>query len=338
MHGSQRGEGQVEPGLPIVDLEGLAASEPARRSIAGALDRAFRDVGFCYVVNAGIDTRLVDAVMAASRSFHGLPLEEKQSVAINAFHRGYMAMSSSLIRTSSVARVTRPNLSESFMVMHEVAADDPAHGQPLQGPNQWPGSLPGFRGVVLEYLDAMTDMARRFTRLIALALRLQETHLDAHFERPTVWLRLLHYPPLPPEAPADQYGAAPHTDYGFLTFLAQDSTGGLEVRRRDGRWIAAPPIPGAFVVNVADMLARWTNGIWVSTAHRVRNVSGTDRYSLPFFWDPSMDSTIECLSTCLSPGEVPRHPPVHFGAYVMERLNRNYDYRKGGPRTDAHRQ
>lgn len=92
--------------------------------------------------------------------------------------------------------------------------------------------------------------------------------------------------------------------------------------------MAPPPLPDTFVVNVADMLARWSNDRWLSTPHRVRNLSGGDRYSIPLFWDSSMDSVIECLPTCVRAGQTPRHPPVRFGDYVMERLNRNYDYRR----------
>ena len=253
----------------------------ARRTIAAALDDAFRRTGFCYIAATGIDRALVEAAFDASRRFHALPAPAKQAIAINEFHRGYIAPKSSVIRSSSVARVTRPNLSESFMAMHEIDPDDDAFGRPLQGPNQWPAGLPGFRETVIAYRDAMSVFARRFNRLLALALDLPATFFDPHFERPTAWLRLVHYPPEPPATPPDQYGAAPHTDYGFITFLAQDGLGGLEVRTQDGGWIPAPPIPDTFVVNVADMLARWSNDRWTSTPHRVRNRSGRDRYSDP---------------------------------------------------------
>lgn len=320
--------------LPIIDLDGLKPNSPDRPAIAKELDRAFRRIGFCYIANTGIDPALTDACFAASRSFHALPDADKHAISINAFHRGYIAPKSSVIRSSSVARVTQPNLSESFMMMHEVAADDPRHGEPLQGPNQWPAALPHFRQAVTAYSDAMTDMAGRFTRLLALALGLEEDFFAAYFARPTTWLRLLHYPPHPQAAPEDQYGAAPHTDYGFITLLAQDSLGGLEVRARDGSWIAAPPIPGTLIVNVADMLARWSNDRWTSTPHRVRNLSDTDRFSLPFFYDPDTRSRIECLPGCSGPDAPPRYEPVIFGDYVVERLNRNYAYRHA-PRTES---
>ena len=314
--------------IPAIDVDGADLASPRVPEIARAIDDAFRRTGFCYVTHTGIEAKLTEAVFDASRRFHALGDDAKREVAINAFHRGYIAPKSSLIRTSSVARVTRPNLSESFMAMHEVAPEDPAFGKPLQGPNQWPDGLPGFREAVTAYQSAMTDFARRFTRLLALALGLPATYLDPHFARPTSWLRLIRYPPEPPDTPADQYGAAPHTDHGFITFLVQDEHDGLEVRVRDGEWTPAPPVPETFVVNVADMLARWSNDRWLSTPHRVRNRSGRDRFSVPFFWDMDMESEVECLPTCCGRDNPPRHEPVRYADYVLERLDRNYAYRQ----------
>ncbi|HEY3912564.1 MAG TPA: 2-oxoglutarate and iron-dependent oxygenase domain-containing protein [Stellaceae bacterium] len=314
-------------GLPVIDLERFDFDEAAAERIAGKLDRSFREIGFCYIANTGITPDLVDGVFTASRRFHAQDQDAKDAIAINRFHRGYIATKTSLLTTSSVAKVTKPNLSESFMVMHEVTPEDTAWGQPLQGPNQWPADLPGFREAVTSYNAALEGVARRLTRLIACALRLAPDALDPYFERPTTWLRLLHYPPQRPEAAADEFGAAPHTDYGFLTILAQDVVGGLEVRRSDGTWLAATPVPGAFVVNVGDMLSRWTNARWQSTPHRVQNRAQLDRYSVPYFFDPATSATIACLPTCLTPGEHPRYEPVRYGEYVVECLNRNYSYR-----------
>ncbi len=249
---------------------------------------------------------------------------------MNRFHRGYMAPKTSLIETSSVAPVTKPNNSESFMLMHEVTEDDARFGRPLDGPNQWP-DLAGFRAAVDAYDDAMRTFCQRLLRPMALALDLPADWFAPYFEQPTTFLRLLHYPPQAPDAPDDAFGSAPHTDYGFITVLAQDNAGGLEVRRADGTWLKAHPIPGTWVVNVADMLSRWTNGRWQSTPHRVKNLSGGDRYSCPYFFDMSMDSTVAVLPTCQGPDNPPKFPPVRYGDYLLERLDRNYSYRKAPP-------
>jgi isopenicillin N synthase-like dioxygenase len=318
--------------IPCVDL--LADQHPgleARLRIAQELHQALTTVGFAYIVGHGVPQSLIDEAFDASKRFHASSLEQKQRLAINAQHRGYMGMATSTIVTSSVANVRRPNLSESLMLMHELAPDDPdvLAGKPLQGPNQWPDWLPDFKPTLTRYVDAVEQAARRIIHTIALSLDLPETALDPYFARPTTFLRLLHYPPQPPHADHDQFGSAPHTDYGIITVLAQDATGGLQVRPRgQSDWIDAPPIPGSYVLNVADMLARWTNDRFVSTPHRVINRSGLERYSIPFFFDTGMDARIECLSTCVTPERPARYEPVRYGDYLMERLNRNYEYRK----------
>jgi isopenicillin N synthase-like dioxygenase len=197
----------------------------------------------------------------------------------------------------------------------------------MQGPNQWPEWLPGFRPAMTQYVSEVDTLGRYIVRLIAMSLGLEARALDHHFDHPTTFLRALHYPPQPP-VEDDQMGSAPHTDYGIITLLAQDDSGGLQVRPRGGDWIEAPPIPDTYVLNVGDMLARWTNDRFVSTPHRVINRSGGDRYSLPYFLDPGMDALIECLPTCTDAQHPPRYDPVTYGEYLLERLDRNYAYRK----------
>jgi isopenicillin N synthase-like dioxygenase len=314
--------------LPLIDLSGLREEGTAEVMIGRRLDDAFREIGFCYIANTGIDPGLVAAVFDASRRFHALPMQTKRAIAMNAFHRGYMEPKSSLIETSSVARVTQPNDSESFMLMHEVNPDDTRYGTPLNGPNLWPDDLADFRQPVQAYDSAMHELCRQLLRPLSRALGLPRDTFDAFFHRPTTFLRLLHYPPQAANAPDDAFGSAPHTDYGFVTILAQDEVGGLEVRTSAGDWIAAPPIPGTFVVNVADMLARWTNDRWRSTPHRVKNRSGVDRYSCPYFFDMDLECIVACLDNCHGPGNPPRYEPVRYGDYLLDRLNRNYSYRK----------
>jgi isopenicillin N synthase-like dioxygenase len=318
-------------GLPIVDLGGLAAAaeggDPDRLlELGAAFDEACGAYGFCYIVNHGVDQDLIDRAFAMNAAFHALPLEEKQRIAINKAHRGYMALASSLIVTSSIEKAVRPNLSESFMLMHEVA---PGEGvRPLDGPNQWPREPTGFREVVGTYDAILQRLARQMTRMIAVALGLEPNGLDRYFERPTTFLRLLHYPPSPPDADDRQYGSAPHTDYGFITILAQDQQGGLQVRGANQVWIDATPLPGAFLVNIGDMGSRWSNGLWPSTPHRVINRSGGDRYAMPYFFDPTADAVVACLPSCCSDSRPARFEPVRYGDYLMTRIDANYAYRK----------
>jgi len=313
--------------LPIIDMSRLDEGPAGEAAIARALDATFSRIGFCYFRNIGIAPEVVDGLFAASRMFHSQPEAAKRALAMNATHRGYMAPNSSVIVTSSVAQVKRPNYSESLMLMHEVDPSDPRYGTEVHGPNQWP-DLPGFRDAVTAYETAMRAFCMRLLRPMALALGLEAEWFTPHFEDATTFLRLLHYPPQAPDSPDDAFGSAPHTDYGFLTVLSQDTAGGLEVRRKDGTWLKAPPVPGAWVVNVADMLNRWTNGRWQSTPHRVKNLSGGDRFSCPYFFDMSMESIVQCVPTCTDAAHPPLHPPVRYGDYLMERLDKNYAYRK----------
>ncbi|MFO1056386.1 MAG: 2-oxoglutarate and iron-dependent oxygenase domain-containing protein [Dongiaceae bacterium] len=326
----------VDPALklPVVDLTGLAeaadnADAAALAPLAAAFDHACRDHGFCYIAGHGVDPELRRQAFAMSAAFHALPLAEKQKLAINRAFRGYLAMATSVIVTSSIEKATRPNLSESLMVMHEVEPGAPPGA--LDGANQWPADLPGFRETIADYDRALRRLGRRMMRMIAAALGLPPTGLDAHFAHPTTFLRLLHYPPQPPDADAMQYGSAPHTDYGFITILAQDSSGGLQVRSREKSWIDATPIDDTFVVNIGDMGSRWSNGRWPSTPHRVVNRSGHDRYSLPYFFDPHTDTVVAPVAGCRRPGE-PAMPPVRYGDYLMERIDKNYAYRKQASR------
>src|SRR5690348_4272631 len=132
------------PTIPIVDISGLAdLAAPAAREAAAQLCAAYETVGFAYIAGHGVPAATIEAAFAASAEFHAAPLARKQAIAINRFHRGYIGMATSTIVTSSVARVTKPNLSESLMLMHEIAPDDPDFGKEVHGPNQWPDWLPG---------------------------------------------------------------------------------------------------------------------------------------------------------------------------------------------------
>jgi isopenicillin N synthase-like dioxygenase len=313
--------------IPVVDLTLL---EGERDRLLDELVAAYRDVGFAYLVGHGIPDELVGRVFAASAAFHALPLEQKMSIELDERHRGFIPIAVSTDRTSSVAEVTTPNQSESFMMMREDPPDGPevAAGTYLAGPNQWP-DLPGFRDAVEAYHEAMSALGHRVVGLFAAALGDADGVLREAFATPTTWLRLLHYPPV--SGGDDVYGSAPHRDFGCITILAQDDVGGLAVRHPSGSWIDVAPRPGAFVMNVGDMLHRWSNGVLRSTPHRVVNRSGRERYSVPFFFDPHMSAVVAPLPGCVGDDHPPSFAPIEFGSFVRDQLEATYEHH-GAPR------
>ncbi len=215
------------------------------------------------------------------------------------------------------------------MMMREDGPDSPdvLAGSYLAGPNQWP-DLKGFRQSVTTYHDALCGLGRRLVTVAAMALGADPDEFAPAFERPTTWLRLLHYPPLAPDSPSDLFGSAPHSDFGCLTIVAQDRVGGLQVLTQGGAWLDVPTIPGAFVVNVGDMLHRWSNGILKSTPHRVINRSGRERYSCPFFFDPNVATEIRPLACCVAPDRPAAFEPIDFGAFLRAELEAAYERHK----------
>jgi isopenicillin N synthase-like dioxygenase len=182
---------------------------------------------------------------------------------------------------------------------------------------------------MLAYFDACAALGLRIHRAFARDLGLPLGFFDDKFDRPMATLRLLRYPAAPNQSDAD-VGAGVHTDYGNITLLATDDVGGLQARRRDGRWIDAPPLTGAFVVNIGDCLMRWTNDIYVSTPHRVINTSPRERYSIAFFFDPNPDAEVAAIPSYLTEG-APKYPPILAADYLKQRLDATYLERRIEP-------
>jgi isopenicillin N synthase-like dioxygenase len=315
--------------IPVIDIGELvaSASDRAVRAVAEQMREAFLGTGFFYLSNAGVPPELVADAFEANRRFHLLPLEEKLKLKRNAWHRGYVPVGGNISTSSARFKAAhRPNQIESFNARHEV---DPGHHdymvKALQGPNLWPDD-PAFKAAFQRYNAAVCAIGMKLLHPASVAVAQPRNFFDAYFSPPSTNLRMLHYPPSPPVRPEDMFGIHPHTDYGFLTILAQDKVGGLQVQRRDGTWIDVPHIPDTFVVNVGDMLARWTNDIFNSTPHRVITPPvSVDRYSMALFFDPNVDANISCLPKFLAHGEKPKYLPIRYGDYYAMRLDTNFE-------------
>ena len=316
----------ASPLIPIVDLAAFRKGEQnAREAAATEITRALETSGFFGIRNHGVGDEIITDAFTASRAFHALPLERKLAIEINSGHRGYMPMAD-----QHRAEAQHPNLSASFLSGVELARDDPAvlAGLPMHAVNQWPADLPGFHEAIVTYHAALTDVGMHMVDLFEAALDVESGFLAKSFEAPLAFIRALHYPPTPANLPDGQFGAAPHSDFGFVTILAQDDVGGLQVQTIDGDWIDAPNLPGVLLVNVGDMLMRWTNDRFRSTVHRVINADGVDRYSIPFFFDPQFDTVVACIDSCCSPDNPPRYPRTSWGEFLNERFNANHKYRQ----------
>lgn len=311
--------------LPVVDVSGLSSSRPeARQAVGAALRQACLDKGFFYCAGHGIPDGLIDAVFAETRALFDQPLEAKMRVekSLSKCNRGYEVLGGQTLQPGAP-----PDRKEGYYIGLDLAEDDPrvAAGRFNRGPNQWPADLPGFRPVMRAYFAAMQDLGERLMRGIGLSLDLPEDAFEAFCRDPLAILRLLHYPPRRPDAAEGEQGAGAHTDFGGLTLLLQDDRGGLQVYdQATESWIHAAPVPGTFVVNLGDMIARWTNDRYRSTLHRVINTSGRERCSVPFFYSGNPDFEVRCIPGCLDPGETPKYPPVTIEEHLMSMYRKTY--------------
>jgi len=310
--------------IPVVDI-GSYRDATDKASVVDAVRQAATDTGFLYISGHGVPDDLIALAFEQSAAFFALSSDLKQTVKINSSHRGYIGLNN-----ATYSDEVKPNFNETFLMGLDLGPDDPdvKAGIPMHGPNQWPEGAIEFRNTMEAYHARLMRLGFQMLGIFSLALGLPEHFFAQHFSKPMPFVRLLHYPPQPSTRAENEFGIAPHTDYGFMTILSQDEVGGLQVRRRGGGWIDAPYIPGTFVVNIADMLMQWTNDTWVSTPHRVINTSGRERYSIPFFFDPTYNTVVECIPSCRSPERPVKYAPITWGDYLKRRFDETYAYRK----------
>lgn len=313
--------------LPVIDVSPLRrggrADEAARQ-----LDEACRDLGFFVVEGHGIDDDVRTRMFAAAKHFFDQPDDVKLAAAIaksGAAHRGFAPIAGEVLEDGLPG-----DAKESFDIASDQGPDHPdvIAGTPLYGVNLWP-PVDGFRATCDEYFAAAMDAAHLVLRVVALALDLPEDWFTSKMVDNITYLRLLHYPPTSVEpGEPDQPGCGAHTDYGLITLLAEDDVGGLQVQRRDGEWLDVRTEPGQLVVNLADLLARWTNHRWVSTPHRVVRPLDRSRYSIPLFVNTSYHTLVECLPTCVDAESPWPYDPIEVGDYLESRFDDTHAYRQ----------
>lgn len=323
--------------VPVISL-----ASPHKEVVAQIYDACTR-VGFFYIKDHGVRQDAIDQVFDAGKTFFALPADQKNETHFrkNRLLRGYEGPGETVADNTT----RKPDLNESFNWGYEAELDplqssdttdegkfryqtacdssdyDTAWGEnAMQGPNYWP-SLPGFKEKVSPYYAECTTLARRIISLFASALGAPEAYFDAMFRIPGAMMRIIHYPPQQPDD-IETLGIGAHQDIECFTILCQGEEAGLQILNGGGEWIEAPPIKGTFVVNIGDMMSRWSNDVFTSTLHRVINRTGRERYSVPFFFGPSYDTVIAPLPfrTCNGDGKGPHYEPVQAGDYVWKRL------------------
>ena len=329
-------------GIPVFDLRRFDSADPA--AVAGAareLDAICRGTGFLVIRNHGVSEAVQHAMYDAARCFFDLPLDAKMTVRRphHDQNRGYIPYGE-----ETLARMhggdTPPDFKEVFAIGPFDRPDDRYHSQELSypnfAPNLWPGAYPALEPAMKTYFLALDDLSRRLARCLALALGLPADWFADKLDRHASQLRLLHYPAPSHELEPGQLRCGVHTDLGMMTILRNEAAaGGLQVRPRGRDWIDAPAIDNTFIVNIGDLLMRWTNDRWVSTPHRVAVPeadarSRSRRLSIGYFTRPNYDASIACIGTCTDAAHPARYAPTTVKAYNDRRFARGAGPQRAG--------
>ena len=308
--------------IPVIDIGPLdGGTDEVFERVGAELYQAATAIGFFYIGNHGLAEGLIARAFAASREFFSQPDEAKAEVEVSGRHRGWLAMGQ-----AKMVGYDQPDLKESFLWGLQVEPDDPVVIDPgsMIGPNLWPAAMPKMSTTLNDYFSATHDIGRLMFGAFAAALGAPRDAFTKYYDRPISRASLIHYP-IQPVRTDDRFGVSPHTDYGCMTILAQDDVGGLEVVGADGTWLTAHPIAGTLVVNVGDLLTRWTNDLFASTRHRVVNRTGHERFSIAVAIDPDGDTLIDPIC---APGRAPHYPPIACADYIRGRFDQSFAYRR----------
>ena len=317
--------------IPVIDLGSQFENSDAETRIVEQIDLACRRSGFFAVRGHGIPEKVIDHCWQVSHDFFALSEEEKLKVKMPfaGYPYGFAAMEEETLSRSRGEQAP-PDLKENFSAgpktspPAEISADEALF---VFSENQWPQEPPDFQQAWETCYEAMSLFSGRLMKLFALALKLPQNYFEEYLRQPISALRANHYPALLKTPLEGQLRAGAHSDYGSLTLLFQEEgLSGLEILNRQKEWVPVKPCKPNIIVNLGDLMERWTNGHWVSTLHRVvtpdsKKASSHSRMSLAFFQQPDWDARIECLPTCVSPDETAKYPVVTSGRHLMERFH-----------------
>lgn len=322
--------------IPTIDIapfrEGTAEH---KRRVAHEVMMACERIGFLRIAGHGIAPGVFDRACHTAFAFFDLPLPEKQAAAAKTSgqQRGYAPFASKGL-AATLGQDAPPDLRESFFLGplddHRVTYDDLPDAAVAYRDNIWPPQPHDFQMHIIAYYRAMENLGQILMAIFATALDLPETYFDDKIDKHFSIFAAHHYPvPTIPPLPG-QLRTGAHTDFGSLTIIAcTDAPGGLQVQMPDGEWCDVQPGPGELIVNLGDMMARWTNDRWTSTLHRVvnppaENAAASRRLSLGYFMHPNYDARIECLPGCCHPGDRPLYPPTTAGRHIREKIEASY--------------
>eukprot|EP01026_Neomeris_dumetosa_P051909 TRINITY_DN4578_c0_g1_i1.p1 TRINITY_DN4578_c0_g1~~TRINITY_DN4578_c0_g1_i1.p1 ORF type:complete len:337 (+),score=35.23 TRINITY_DN4578_c0_g1_i1:63-1013(+) len=298
--------------VPIVDL-----SQP-QEQCATLIRQACTQHGFFYIINHQVPKQEIEEMFDLFKAFFALPKEEKEKILINKKMRGYTPPQDQILDPENQSM---GDIKEGIYIGREISVDHPHYAWPFYGPNQWPDEklLPNFRQLVENYKDKMTQLGFKMMELLALSLELPSQYFKPMFDHPIFSLRPVHYfgdVSVPEEG---KFGAGAHTDWGLCTILATDGVPGLQIQYQN-EWLDVEHVEDAFVINLGDMVQRWTNDMYKSTLHRVVLKTNQDRYSLPFFLDADFDAIVECIPSCAGESG-PKYPKTSVGQYLVDKIN-----------------
>jgi isopenicillin N synthase-like dioxygenase len=308
-------EAQAMPAsIPIVDIAALYGNDPAaKKAVAAKIGAACDDIGFFYAVGHNVPVGTIDQAVAMADKFFKQPEAERLKVKADKNNRGYREVG------DVVHRNGKPSARDNFDIGFPVTADDPEvkAGTPLYAPNIWP-DLPGFREAVETYYGETYKLGMKILEGFALYLGKEEDFFSRHFTKPVADMVINHYWGTAGLHISDQ-ASGPHTDHGIVTILWQDSLGGLEVMGKDGNWISVTPLRGSYVINIGELMKRWTNGRFKATVHRVVHLQDKSRYSMPLFCNPDFRTIVDPRDLGVSDADA-QYPPVMSGDFLLSRF------------------